>query len=579
MSGPNEDVTAGQRNLDGSSSRPIPGQNPQVKDPSAKTQGAESGPHLKDFLLPSATVQQLSSNREAYQAWIGVQEQGLSDKGKALVATEFFQHLRHVPHSTVAHSRLFSHVDLTRFDHCIHAAYSVRALHQGTGLGLTPYETNVLELVLLLHDPHRLGSHALDRVFASMPGAPDNFRSWWPDSDFHEYHGAVAAAQNQQIQEILGKYYGDVMAILTRDDRRPAELRIADYGPLHGKLSDARLEVLKRLEDELDRCSYLKLDYLRSGFAPYIIAPAIADVERHEQTLSARGSGMQLNITDSSGNEPFRRVAERRSFYRAELATLPVGCLAEQVIFHKGVWDKAKAERAQAELYSEAFYGDIRDKALRGRYDEIYSKDALALLEAARSGHGLSIEDVYAPLLTLTLDDFIEGGAMCNLGGYVPPGVAEQYCGVPRRDMTTFESWIRMDLQRAGLEPDICVLTSNDFGKRLEYDVSRNGGETVRETSETHCHKSLIKVIVAARAIDADGQPIDLSRVKGAVSNFIARAGCLRNPAVLDNYNPMVFCDPPNPGYFSEAIRSKIGRYTPKWMELGGSGLLSPGHR
>jgi len=573
MSGTNH-LTAGQKTPDGSSSRRNPAGNPPEKIPPVKTRGAESGPQLRDFLLPSATVSQLSTNRESYQAWIGVLAEGLSDKGKALVETEFFQHLRHVPHSTVAHSRLFSHVDLTRFDHCIHAAHSVRALNQGAGLGLTPYETTVLELVLLLHDPHRLGSHALDRVFASMPGAPEDFRSWWPDSDFHEYHGAVAAAQNPQIRQILGRYYGDVMAILTWDDGRPHERKIVDYGSLHGKLSEARLEALKRLEDELDRCSYLKLDYLRSGFASHIIAPAIADVESHEQTLSARGSGMQLNITERAGDEPFRRVAERRSVYRAELATHPVGCLAEQVIFHKGVWDKAEAERAPAELYSEAFYEDIRHKALMGRYDEMYSKDALALLEAARSGRGLSIEDVYAPLLTLTLDDFKEGGAWCELGGYVLPGIAQQYCGVPRRDMTVFESWIRMDLQRAGLDPDICLLTSNDFGKKLEYEVSRNGAKIVRETSETHCHRSLIKVIVAARAIDADGHPIDLSVVKSTVSDFIARAGCLRNPAVLDRYDPRVFCDPPTPGYFSEAIRSKTARYTPKWIELGGSGLL-----
>ena len=255
MSGPKEKLNAGKKSHDVSSSRQQAAQNPAV----------EVTAQLKDFLLPAAEVQRLSEDKTAYKAWIGTLSEKLSSEGKALVATELFQHLREVPHSTVAHSRLFNHVDLTRFDHCIHAAHSVHALNEGGRLGLTPYETEVLELVLLLHDPHRLGSHALDRVFASMPGAPKNFNSWWPANDFHEYHGAVAAAKDPQVRRILGKYYNDVMAILTRDDLRPLSSRNADYGVLSSKLSDARLASLKRLEDELDRCSYLKLDYLRSG--------------------------------------------------------------------------------------------------------------------------------------------------------------------------------------------------------------------------------------------------------------------------------------------------------------------------
>jgi hypothetical protein len=157
----------------------------------------------------------------------------------------------------------------------------------------------------------------------------------------------------------------------------------------------------------------MKLDYLRSGFSPALIRRAISDVERHERTMTAHGSGMQLNITEDAGQRPYDDVAKWRSFYRTELATLPLGCLAEQVIFHKGVWDRAKAEYPREYLFSEAFYEEIRDKALTGRYDEIFSVDARNLLEAARSGNGLCIEDVYAPLVTLTLADITDyGGAV-----------------------------------------------------------------------------------------------------------------------------------------------------------------------
>jgi hypothetical protein len=407
-----------------------------------------------------------------------------------------------------------------------------------------------------------------------MPGAPDDFNVWWPANDYHEYHGAVAAAQDLKVREVLGKYYDDVMAILTRDDRRFVAEREADYGPINPTMSDRRLASLKRLEDELDRCSYMKLDYLRSGFSPSLIRRAIGDVERHERTLTAHGSGMQLNITEDVGQRPYDDVARWRSFYRAELATLPVGCLAEQVIFHEGVWGKAKAEHPRSYLSSEAFYEDVRDKALTGRYDQIFSADALNLLEAARSGNGLCIEDVYAPLVTLTLADITDYGGMCKFGGYVPPGVAEQFCGVPRRDMTVLEGLIRRALQNAGLNADVHLLTSNDFGKTLEYDVSRQGKEPVRETSETQCHKSLIKVIVAARAIDANGQSINLAHVQQVVSEYLANSGILLDPKVLDNYNPRVFCDPVTPGYFSDEIRSRIAEFTPEWIRRGESGLL-----
>jgi hypothetical protein len=140
--------------------------------------------------------------------------------------------------------------------------------------------------------------------------------------------------------------------------------------------------------------------------------------------------------------------------------------------------------------------------------------------------------------------------------------------------MTVFESWIRRALQQAGLTADLHLLTSNDFGKTLEYEVSRQGKDPVRETSQTECHKSLIKVIVVARAIDENGATIDLSKVKNTITNYLATSEILPNPKVLDNYNPRVFCDPVTPEYFSDSVRSNIAEFSPEWMKRGGCGLL-----
>jgi hypothetical protein len=399
-----------------------------------------------------------------------------------------------------------------------------------------------------------------------MLGAPQDFNEWWPANDFHEYHGAVAIANDSHLRSLLGGYYGEVMTILTWEKFR-------DYGDLQCTINAARLGSLKRLEDELDRCSYLKLDYLRSGFRPKLIAAAIADVERHERTLTARGSGFHITIDDPSGERPYEDVALHRSFYRAELATLPVGCLVEQVLFHKGVWDRARADHTKAYLSSPTFYKDIRDKALAGRYAEIFSPEALQLLESARTGVGLSVEDVYAPLVTLTLDDLRDRGGLAQFKSYVFPAVAEQYCGVPRRDMTVLESWIRRYLQRAGFNADIYLLISNDFGKTFEYDVSRAGGDLAREKSEIPCSRSLIKVIIATRALDVDGSPLQLSDMKERVSDYLIRSGLLVNPSVLDKYNPRIFCDLVTDGYYSEAIRLKVTQCVPEWIRQGGCGL------
>ncbi len=506
--------------------------------------------------------------------WISRLEEFLSSEGRALVRTQAFDQLKEVPHSTAAHSRVMNHVDLTRWDHCIHAAYTVVALGRDGQLGLTPYESRVLELVMLLHDPHRLGSHALDRVFASMPGAPADFNEWWPADDYHEYHGARMTAHDPQVRKALGKYFGDVLAILTLDDKRSPEQRMSDFGVVSPKLNERRIRSLYLLKDEIDRCSYLKLDYLRSGFQLDVIASALNAVERHEATISAHGAGIQLNIDERSGKAPYNDVARLRYAYREKLATLPVGCLAERAIFHDGVWDKARDGYDPRFLESQDFYEHVRDAVTDGDYEAIFSEEALSLIRAAKTGRGLCVEDVYAPLATMTLADMSEKAGVVALGSMVPHSLSAEICGVPRRDMTLFEARIRESLKEAGLDSKVHVLTSNDFGKTFEYEVSRSGAAPVKEIARHDCHHSLIKVIVAARAIDKNGEMIDLAETKRVVEAFLRRSGFLKHPSVLDCFNSRVFCEPVDQTVFADEIRAKVSEFVPAWIERGGSGIV-----
>ncbi len=577
MSGLTKEVTAGETSLDDSTSRTKAVQNPNPQ-PAANPQQPEKlqqpGEDFQQLSLTRATVQQLSSSRAVYVRWILQLKETLSPEGKAIVRTAAFDQLKEVPHSTVAHSRSMSHVDLTRWDHCIHAAHTVGVLGKGGSLGLNPYEMKVLELVMLLHDPHRLGSHALDRVYASMPGGPKDFNSWWPADDYHEYHGARLICRDPAVREALGKYYDDVVAILTREDKRPTELKRQDYGVLQPKLSEKRLASLHRLKDEIDRCSYLENDYLRSGCKPKIIADAVAAVQRHQKTLAARGSGIQLCINEHTGHDPYNEVARLRYVYREKIATLAVGCLAERAIFHEGVWGKARSQYDCRYMESPAFYESVRDRAMQGDYEAIFSEEALALIEAAKTGTGLCVEDVYAPLVTMTLADMTEVSGFNALEETLPPGLSQSICGVPRKDMTLFEAGMRRALQEAGLNSNVHVLTSNDFGKTFEYDVSRKGQAPVREIAHHDCHDSLIKVIVAARAIDRNGDTVDLSQAKRVIEKFLRDSGYLKDSQVLESFNPRIFCDPVDPSIFCDAVREKFTTMQPAWIQRGGCGIL-----
>jgi hypothetical protein len=260
--------------------------------------------------------------------------------------------------------------------------------------------------------------------------------------------------------------------------------------------------------------------------------------------------------------------------YRADLATLAIGCLAEKAIFHDGVWNKARENFRGKDLESSKLYEFVRDAALRGEYHKIYSEDALAMLQAAESGIGLTVEDVYAPLVTMTLADVSEGVGRAAIDHCVPPGLAQSICGVPRKDMTRFEAGIREQLLTAGLDGNVHVLMSNDFRKTLRYSVSHDGEEPVEEVVYTDCQPSMIKVIVAARAIDKDGASLDLSATKRVVHDYLKRSKYLKSDDVLASLNPRVFCEPINDSVFEPEIRRKMESVVPAWIERGGCGLI-----
>lgn len=576
MIGPEDKATAGDISLDDSSSRhktvAVSDKDTQPGNFGELRQPAQSP--LEKLALSPVDIVELSESRESYQGWIEGLRGSLSPIGARIVDTSFFSLLKDVPNSTAAHSKVLSHVDVTRWEHCIHAGYLVGVLAQT--LGLTPYEQSVMEAVMLLHDPHRKGSHALDRAFASMPGSPADFHRWWAGHDYHEYHGAKVVARDPQLRTILTKYHADVCAVLTRDDKRPIHEKLTEYGELRGVLSSQRIESLYRIKDELDRVSYLTLDYLRSGFKPAIIAQAIRDVNEHALTLSAQGSGMQINIHRGNSARPFDKVAEWRHLFRRDVATAPHGDLVEAII-RAGIWEQAKERFDRDQLRFATVYEFVRDRALRGEYHEIFSAEALELLKAGETGIGLSVEDCYAPIVTMTLADLRPGAAREAVTVTVPVDSAERLCGAPRGDVSFLEYEIRDALRKAGLGDKVHILVSDDFNKTFTYHVSHDGEAPVEERVFKECPPSLIKVIIAARALDSDGKVIDLSETKRIVDEHLRSSGLLipdRIEKVLTNFNPRGLCEPIDDSGFTDTIREKIHSFVPEWMKRGGCGLI-----
>jgi hypothetical protein len=496
--------------------------------------------------------------------------EALSDRARAVIQSSTFEKLKDVHNSTVVDSKVMSFVDVTRWEHCIHAAFTAHLLSADGKLGLSEYESAVLVKVMLLHDAHhRWGSHGLDRVFASMPGAPSVADFWGGKDDFHEYHGALYLARDAAIRNALGEYLDDVLAVLSRHDQRPVSEREADYGTLKPKLSDDRLDSLDLLSKQLDQCSYLKLDYLRSGLTLSRIKRVVRDVEQHESTLRANADGYCIDISRDTKHRPYERVAQWRHDYRAHVATHPVGSLVEAVM-HNGIWQRAKEEGkfAPNELSSRAFYEYVRDRVMAGDYGAIYTEESLQLLRNARSGKGFTVEDVYAPIVTLTLAEVSEDQGRQDLQDVVNSELSQALCNVPRRDMTVFEARLRATLLREQLPHTIHVLVSDDFTKVHRHPVSFDGNAPQHEELPMPCPPSLIKITVAVRAVDKDGDLIDLSAVGRVVREHLISTRFVTDPSVLDKLNPFVFCEAPDPSVFDQEYQRHMRSFVPEWIRL-----------
>ena len=405
----------------------IPGKNPGDSTPQFSFSFADveciSGDYFRQHVLREQSSQEKGRNATPYKEWIESLPQHLSKTGQRIIDSWWsFDLLGEVYNCGAAHTKLFGpDVDHTRRDHCIHAAYVARQVAERALINLSEHEKTVLELVMLLHDPHRLGSHALDRVIASIPGAP-HIEAWGWGEDFHEYHGAQEVYRDPNLKKILGVYWADVLAVLSYLDIRPLDDpgRVKDFGPTppvvpqgHPPLlPKERINLLYKLKDEIDRMSYLELDFKRSGFEPSLISGLMQCIEDYQEHFVTAGNHLAILLpqrkleTPRSAHEsyPFDPWIGARQLHRENIATHPTACLVDAVL--RESLAATVQNHFKGAMNTAGCYKFVRNIALKGEYNKLFGTSVLELLTAPRAGQAtLGLEDLYAPLATLTADD------------------------------------------------------------------------------------------------------------------------------------------------------------------------------
>lgn len=572
-----------------------------------------SGDYFRQHVRREHALQQEGRTGTPYKEWIDSLPAHLSKTGQQIIdAWWSFELLGEVYNCGAAHTKLFGpDVDHTRRDHCIHAAYVARQVGDRALINLSDHEKTVLELVMLLHDPHRLGSHALDRVIASIPGAP-HIEAWGWGEDFHEYHGAQEVYRDPKLKKILGVYWADVLAVLSYLDTRPADDpgRVKDFGPTPpvlpeghpSLLSKSRINLLYRLKDEIDRMSYLELDFKRSGFDPVLITGLMHCIQEYQEHFVTAGDHLAVllpqrkdgSLKSAHESYPFDPWIGARQLHRENIAAHPTACLLDAVL--REALATTLRSNFQGAMDTAGCYKFVRNIALKGEYHKLFGTSILELLTAPRAEQAtLGLEDLYAPLVTLTADDLTESAGRHLLGSKVNIALSAQICGFPRTDMTRLEYDLRAHLQSKGLDHRVFFILSNDFEKILNFKVvegpehiekeqflnnlSQHEPSTATEPLDVvrfavRSSAKSQKLILAIKALDDSGNCRNLEPVQTEIQSFLTNRGLLKDPSALTaNYNPRAFCEPLMPDIFREDVLKRMTGFDPAWVTRGGCGL------
>lgn len=517
--------------------------------------------------------------RHLLEAEVATAQRKLSDRALALSDLPEMKRLDKAFNTASAHTGIFNHVDVSRYEHSIHAAAQVHDLK----LTLPDYEKQVLELALLFHDiGHVPGSHAMDRVFATLPGSPPIGKWGYGKEDFHEVHGARLVCQGpstERIREVCGdKLFGDVMAVLVNDDKRSYDEKVSYYGSYSPSLPQRTIDSLYALKDVLDRTSYLVLDHISAGYREDVVKAAREKVQRYLDSLllttdgevctklSPQG-GMELGRT----NDPYEEIIGLRKNHFDEIPGHPSNGLVT-LLLQQAVWREIEKWGLSPEQFrSTEVYERIRDLLVSGEYEKVLGEDTCRWL----FDRNHCVADQVAPLATLRKGDLTERG-MTHLekarGGRnddnsLPIKLVSGLSGAPIYDTTRLELLINNELQSRGIKTPIHLIVAHQLDKDFEYQIA-NGETTEPRVYKSNSSHDSGHVVISACSIDDHGQPVDLAKVQEHVERFLVQAKFVDGSSVFrERYNPKVFVEPFTPGKFCEAVQEKFPHLSPSWID------------
>lgn len=553
-----------------------------------------------DWSLSLPTVRGLPRTTSSYrddvrETLAGYEEESLgklSSAARAVVNLPEFQRQREVYNSAMVYTHLFSNLLVSRFLHQIHAAAQVhdlrtrRDLSSGP-LGISDYECRVLEGALLLHDfGHVVGSHATDRVFAGIRSAPDLKKLGFHALDFHELHGAQELGRggvSPRVRQILGSpLFDDVLAVLTCGDKRPLAEKEKTYGSFKPSLPQDRIEVIHKLEDLLDRSSFVYLDYASAGYRPELVKDAHGIVRRFLDSLHVTESGvsnlaMPLSGADSSVvDDPHEALILARKGLFDNIPMHPLNGLVGAVL-ERAAWRQFDAlyPPEQPPARTTPLYEWARRALFDGRNRDVFG-DAWQVL----SDESRCVSDSIAPVVTLDKRHLSREGLdairSIRTGGPTdryPEGMVRSVCGAPLAEVSIFELRIRHALKHYGIETPVYVLIAPVLDKNFEYQIT---------TSEACERRSFIAdlagysgyVVVAAEAIDERGRAVDLSAVQRIVELTISHNSWLKSGIDMrDEFNPHLFVQPLDDRVFDDQFQAHQRSLRPEWLKRGGAGL------
>jgi hypothetical protein len=247
-------------------------------------------------------------------------------------------------------------------------------------------------------------------------------------------------------------------------------------------------------------------------------------------------------------------------------------------------------------MHTSGCYRFVRNIALQGSYQKLFGKSVLQVLTAPRSSQEtLGLEDLYAPLVTLTRDDLAESMGRNLLSAHVSTALSSQVCGFPRTDMTRLEYDLRIHLQNKGLDNRVFLILSNDFEKILKFKVVE--GPEHSETQQfldrliqdgNHNPAEVLdvvrfavrtspksqKLVIAIRALDETDSCKNLLPVQDEIKAFLRNRRVLKDPTTLEtSYNHRALCEPILSQIFRRDVQDRMDKFQPAWVTRGGCGL------